>query len=302
MPEEIVFSCPMKDQRYLRTFEGEIDILTDTEFLVRGRLQDHALTLDYAWKVHTSGYQIVAARASQSDADPVRFDPELCKRQAGVEGIRIGRGFSKNFQKALGDEPGNDAHLFLAIEMARIAQQVYPCPPEIEQRFPTAATDARIAWQKDRACMSDIANSCHTYSDKTEALFAERVVRVGFEQELYSPRPGEQRMFWRHKRLSIVRKDSGFACECAMDDRVHDIRIAFDLEKTGMVSNARSEGRRLPYHGICEDAQLRTEGLNGLRMDGGHSLQLADRIGSANGCTHLFDLATDLLRLFKFQS
>jgi hypothetical protein len=301
MPK-IVLSSPMKDQIYSRTFAGEIDILTDKEFLVRGRLQDHALTLDYAWNMQTPDYQIVAARAEQSDANPACFDPELCRRQAGVAGIRIGRGFSKSFQNALGDLPGKDAHLFLAIEMARLAQQVYQASPEIEQQFPTAATDARVAWLKDRACMGAFANSCHTYRDETETLFAQREVRMGFSQELYSPRPGDKRMFWRDKRLSIARRDQGYACESVMDDRVHDIGIAFDIDETGLVSNARSQGLRLPYHGICDDPHTRTADLNGMRVDSGYSRQFADRIGGATGCTHVFDLATDVMRLFRFQS
>ncbi len=301
MPK-IVLSSPMTDQTYSRTFAAEIDILTDNEILVRGRMQDHALTLDYTWNVRTPEYQVVGARAEQSDTDPAMFDPELCARQAGVAGIRIGRGFSKNFLNALGDLPGKDAHLFLAIEMARIAQQVYQFPPEFEAQFPATANRAKLSWQKDRAYMSDLANSCYTYRDETEALFAEREVRMGFDQDLYTPRPGDKRVFWRKKQLTITPRDGGFACESAMEDRIHEIRIAFDIDETGIFSNARSQGLRLPYHGICEDAQLRTEGLNGLRIGSGYILQFADRIGGARGCTHLFDLATDVMRLFKFQS
>lgn len=300
MPK-VVLSSPISGQTYSRTFTAEIDVLTDKETLVRGRMQDHRLTLDYAWNLQTPGYQIVAARAEQSDTDPASFDPELCTRQASVAGMRIGRGFSKSFQTALGELPGKDAHLFLAIEMARIAQQVYQSPPEIEERFPVEKDNARLYWLKDRVIMSDIANSCYTYRDETEALFAQREVRIGFDEALYTPRPGTRRMFWRKKQLTIARQGTGFACECAMDDRVHDIRIAFDIDETGLVSNARSQGLRLPYHGICDDAHARTAGLNGLRVDGGYSLQFADRVGGANGCTHLFDLATDVMRLFSFQ-
>jgi hypothetical protein len=300
MPK-ITPSTPMTDACYSRTFDAEIDIVTDNEILVRGRLQDQALTLDYAWNVRTPEYQVVAATAEQSHADPAEFDPELCARQAGVAGIRIGRGFSKNFLNALGDLPGKDAHLFLAIEMARIAQQVYQFPPEFEAQFPAIGNPAKLSWQKDRAYMSDLANSCYTYRDETEALFAEREVRAGFDPELYTPRPGDKRVFWRKKQLSISRQEAGFACESAMEDRIHDIRIAFDIDETGLVSNAQSRGLRLPYHGICEDAQLRTEGLKGLRVGSGYILQFADRIGGARGCTHLFDLATDVLRLFRFQ-
>jgi hypothetical protein len=299
---KVILSPLINGQTYSRTFTAEIDVLTDNETQVRGRLQDHRLTLDYAWNVQTPGYQIVAARAEQSDTDPASFDPELCTRQASIAGMHIGRGFSKSFLNALGDLPGKDAHLCMAIEMARIAQQVYQSPKEAGEQLPVEKDNFRLFWLKDRVIMSDIANSCYTYRDETEALFAQREVRLGFDEELYAPRPGTRRMFWRNKQLTIAKRGNGFACECAMDDRVHDIRIAFDINESGLVSNARSQGLRLPYHGICDDPHTRTAGLNGMRVDGGYSLQFADRLGGKNGCTHLFDLATDILRLFRFQS
>ena len=83
-----------------------------------------------------------------------------------------------------------------------------------------------------------------------------------------------------------------------MNDTVHEITLEFDLGPDGVISNARSTGLRLPYHGICEDAQLRTARLNGMRAND-DSIQFADRIGGSEGCAHLLDLSTDLARLFK---
>jgi hypothetical protein len=83
-----------------------------------------------------------------------------------------------------------------------------------------------------------------------------------------------------------------------MSDTVHEITIEFDLSVDGDISNARSTGLRLPYHGICEDAQLRTKRLNGMRISDG-SMHLTDRIGGPEGCAHLLDLSADVARLFK---
>src|SRR5262249_37424473 len=114
-----------------------------------------------------------------------------------------------------------------------------------------------------------------------------------------------KRVFWRSKQISVsLRQGAGgvvfYACESAMNDRIHDIKIGFDLSGEGVISNAESRGLRLPYHGICEDAQLRTPELNGMRVSAGFILQFANRVGGSQGCTHLFDLSMDVLRLFRF--
>ena len=114
------------------------------------------------------------------------------------------------------------------------------------------------------------------------------------------PKPGDKRVFWRTKSLSVNLTNHGYECESFMQDRIHDIKINFDLSYQGVISNAQSRGLRVPYHGICEDAQLRTPGLNGLQVTAEFIRQFADQVGGASGCTHLFDLSIDCLRLFRF--
>ncbi len=302
MPVEL--SVPAAQDEYVRTFDAEIDVLSESELLVRGRMSDHRFEFEHVWKVTTPGYEVTEARASQLRGGEDQFDPDLCYRYSGISGVRIGRGFSKRILNELGDLPGRQEHLFLAIEMARISQQVYQFPPEFDDRFAVSSegqTDqAYAAWRKDRAYMTDLINSCYTYRDESEALFKSREVRCGFDAQITRPKPGDNRVFWRGKRLSIALDGNGYRCQSAMDDRIHEIRIAFDLNADGVIANASSEGLRLPYHGICEDAQLRTSGLDGMRVSEGFILQFADRIGGAGGCTHLFDLSIDCLRLFKF--
>jgi Protein of unknown function (DUF2889) len=92
-----------------------------------------------------------------------------------------------------------------------------------------------------------------------------------------------------------------YACESAMEDSVHDIRIAFDLSGDGVISNTKSCGARAPYHGACEDLRLRTQSLNGLRVTGAFVAQFAENVGGAQGCGRLFDLSVDCLRLFTFK-
>jgi Protein of unknown function (DUF2889) len=306
---QIAFSIPIPQSTYERRFEAEIDALTDNELLVRGRMHDHRFTFEHVWRLRTPEFEVLEASAAQHAGDPSQFKPELCGRYANIKGVRLERGFSKGILTELGDFSGAQEHLFLAIEMARVGQQVYQVPLGFEAQLERddsvgASLTAYNFWKTDRAYMPKLANSCHTYRDASAVLFAEREVRTGFTADLYSPKAGDKRVFWREKGLSVaIRRDSAgnvfYACQSSMNDTVHDITVKFDLASDGVISNARSSGLRLPYHGICEDAQLRTARLNGMRANDDSSIQFADRIGGSEGCAHLLDLSTDLWRLFK---
>src|SRR5262245_46333107 len=292
----IELSIPLSHSSYRRTFAAEIDVLAENELLVRGSMRDHRFAFEHVWRLRTPDYEVIEAGARQIEGD---FDPQLLQRYAKVVGVRIGRGFSKRVISVLGDLPGAQESVLTAVEMARVGQQVYQYTPEFEARFPdsdgNSTEAARIVWMKDRAYMS-LANTCYTYRDESEGLFASREVRCGFGSELTRPKPGDKRVFWRKKRLAIELKASesggtAYACESAMEDNIHDIKISFDLSSDGDVSNARSHGARLPYHGICEDPHLRTPALNGMKVTGAFVRQFADHVGGVQGCTHLFDLS-----------
>lgn len=300
----IKLSLPIPQSGYVRPLAAEIDCLATDELLVRGQFQDHRFALEHTWHVRTADYEVIAARARQIKGDPQLFDPLLCERYPNIAGVRVGRGFTKQVQHALGNLPGLEEHLFFAIEMARVAQQVYQFPPGFEVQFDTTSSDsteqARIAWLKDRAYMPELANSCFTYRDESAELFNQREVRCGFGDNLTRPQPGDKRVFWRNKRVTIhPLPDGGYQCESAMQDRIHDIQISFKILAGGVIAEAQSRGERLPYYGICEAAQLRTSGLNNQRVSALYVKQFADQVGSSAGCTHLFDLSMDCLRLFK---
>jgi DUF2889 family protein len=302
----IELSIPLSHSNYRRVFSAEIDIPAENQSLVRGSMRDHRFAFEHVWKIRTPEYEIIEASARQIEGE---FDPRLCDRYAGIAGALIGRGFSKRVLSELGDAPGAQEHLLAAIEMARVGQQVYHYTAEFEARFPSsggsASEVARIAWLKDRAYMG-LANTCYAYRDESEGLFAGREVRCGFDAELTRPKAGVKRVFWRNKRVAVelkegVNGETLYACESVMEDAVHDIGIGFDLSSDGMISNARSRGARLPYHGICEDPHLRTPSLEGLKVTGAFVAQFAEHVGGSQGCAHLFDLSIDVLRLFKFK-
>ncbi len=231
MPASIQPTIPTVDGVYNRTFEAQIDCVAADELFVLGKMRDHRFEMTQSWRLRTPAYEVLEANATLVFGSDV-IARETCERYTGIAGVRIGRGFSKRILEATGDGRGSQEILLFAIEMARVGQQVYQFPPSLDEEFASTSTDptevARIAWLKDRAFMPDLANSCHTYRDESEKLFAERAIRCGFNSELTHPRPGDSRAFWRRKQLRIETDDrGGLGCESEMQDSIHDIAVRF---------------------------------------------------------------------------
>lgn len=292
-------TVPLDGAGYSRSFEGEIDVIDRSRLAVRGRMRDRRLDLEHHWLLATPDYEILEGSAWQHEGGAA----QPCERYAGIRGARIGRGFSKRVLEALGESPAAQQHLLLAIDMARLGQQIYQFPPGFEEGFQrrpdVRSADALVSWEKDRAYMGALAESCYTYRDASAELFRTREIVCTFGAELTHPAPGTKRAFWRRKQLSIQALPDGFACESRMEDSLHDIVIGFHLDREGLVSQARSHGARLPYRGLCDEPQRRTARLDGVRLTAQFINQLAEHVGGAQGCTHLFDLSADCLRLFR---
>jgi hypothetical protein len=299
-------SVPLTGEEYRREFAASIDVPAMNRVLVRGRMTDAGVDIEHTWLLSLPDYEVLEATARQHKGDISVVAPELCSRYAGITGVRIGRGFSKRILSALGsDLPGASAHLLLAVDMARVGQQVFQFPPEFDERFPVQFAGpsglALASWAKDRAYTAALANSCFTYRDQSEAVFRERAVVCNFGSDISRPVAGTENVFWRRKQLTIRAAGEGFACASAMQDNVHEIGVRFTLDGNGTIASASSLGDRLPYSGLCESPHLRVKSLVGLRLTKAYVDQFADRVGGSQGCTHLFDLSIDCLRLFRFE-
>jgi hypothetical protein len=300
---------PLPDSGYRRTFDAEIDDHGETTLRVRGVLEDHRCRLEHEWILRPPEYEVIEAAARHIDDRQGILSPEIATRYPLICGVRLGRGFTRRVREALAELPGHQEHLALAIDMARVGQQVYKLPTGYSERFrplaahlpPGPSHVARIAWEQDRAYMPALRNSCYALRDETVSLFDERHV-ISFDPESTSPAPGQKRFFWRTKRLHITALPDGrgYRCRNGMDDTVHEIALGFDLAPDGTLTRAESQGRRVPYRGICDDAQARTLGLNGLRVDHAFVQRVGEAVGGVTGCTHLFDLAVDCLRCFAW--
>lgn len=303
-------TLPLPTGGYVRTFEAEIDDYAETALRVRGVLADHRCRLEHEWILRTPEYEVIEASARHIDDDQGLLSPEIETRYPMIRGVRIGRGFTMRVREALAKLPGHHEHLALAIEMARVGQQAYKLPAGFIERFrplaahmpPGPSQVARIAWEQDRAYMPALRNSCYALRDEAVSLFDERHI-VSFDPENTSPTPGQKRFFWRTKRLHITAlpDGGGYRCRNVMDDTIHEITIGFDLAPDGTLRQAESQGMRLPYRGICDDAQARTLGLNGLQVDRAFVQRVGETVGGTTGCAHLFDLAIDCLRFFTWR-
>jgi hypothetical protein len=125
-----------------------------------------------------------------------------------------------------------------------------------------------------------------------------------FDAKLTRPQPGDQRLFWRNKRLSIKQQagSSAYACESAMEDRIHDIKISFQLSNEGCDFPGAKPRCAPALSRLMRRPTSAYAGLNGLRVTSAFVAQFAEQVGGASGCTHLFDLSIDVLRLFKFSN
>jgi hypothetical protein len=298
---------PIPATGYTRRFEAAVDTLATEAIVVRGRMRDHRMAHEQAWTVRTPAYVIVEAAAHVSEGEPEIAAPELAERLRAIAGLAIGPGLTREIRDRLGELPGAREYLWLAIEMARVSQQVYRLPNGFGDRFlpivshlPSPSREARLAWETDRAWMPELANSCHTYRDASADLFAERAVRCTFATNLTSPAADRQAVFERAKRLALSWGPGGaLRCSSSMRDTVHDIEVELRIDPDGTIRQASSRGQRLPYAGLCEEAQARTPMLEGRRLDGAFTRLVAATVGGALGCTHLFDLACDALRMLE---
>ena len=192
-------SLPLPSDGYIRTFEAEIDYLADSIMRVRGVQTDHRHALEYDWVLRFPDYQILQASARHLSGEPTVLSPQLLSRCTTIQGTHASQGFTKTMRAALGDLPGHQEHLAMAIDMARVSLQGFPVPKGDHERFAASAAMlppgpsrvARMAWERDRVDWSGICNSCYAYRDESAALFEERTVQC-FDLDLASPDPGRQ--------------------------------------------------------------------------------------------------------------
>jgi hypothetical protein len=204
-------------------------------------------------------------------------------------------GLTRRVAEVVGAGRGAGLVADATIEAARLSRQVTKLPRDRAER---ARDGAWECWQLDTAGWIDLPDSCFTYSDAGRALFAGRTVICPSEPDLYSPRPGQRRVFVRRKVARLERRDTTVRLFHSMHDNVHGFELEYEVDATsGRILTARSLTPKLPYLGICSEVQGRIDRLVGEVVDDGLRKRIQGHLGGSGGCAQLYDLTSDLLKL-----
>ena len=280
--------------RYERVMDGVTDNTHDDAFTHTVRLADPDRTLELrVVALPSPEYLIREARAYAVDGD---VDPAAVAAVPALGGVRMVGGLTRMVADTVGTGPSGALIVDAAIEVARLARQVAKLPREQANR--AASGDPLACWTLDTTGWIDLPDSCFTYSPQGRALFGTRTVVSPMQPDLYSPRPGQSRVFVRRKVARIERVDGRLRLFHSMHDNVHGFELTFEVDAaTGRIERADSVTSRLPYAGICSEPQGKIKALIGETVDGTLRKRLSGHVGGVSGCAQLFDLTADLLKL-----
>jgi Protein of unknown function (DUF2889) len=280
-------------ERYERVMDGVTDNTHDDAFTHTVRLTepDRAVELSVL-ALPSPAYTVreACARALAGDVDPT-----VVAAVSKLAGVRMIAGLTRTVAVAVGEGAGAALIVDAAVEAARLARQVAKSPRERAER--AADGDPWECWQLDTAGWIDLPDSCFTYSDAGRALFGTRTITTRMQPDLYSPRPGQTRVFVRRKVVRLERLAGRLSLFHSMHDNVHGFELTYELDiATGRILRADSVTSRLPYAGICSEPQGKIKTLIGETVDAGLRRRLSAHVGGESGCAQLFDLTADLLK------
>jgi len=182
------------------------------------------------------------------------------------------------------------------IEVARLARQVARMPRAEAER--ATAGDALACWTLDTTGWVDLPNSCFTYSEAGRQLVGTRTVATPMVPDLYSPRPGQRKVFERRKVARLEVAGGRLRLFHSMHDNVHGFEITYEIDlDSSRVVRAEHLTPRLPYMGICSEPQRKITTLLGETVDPGLRKRIQATLGGESGCAQLYDLTADLLKL-----
>lgn len=281
--------------RYERVLAGWVDNTHDDAFTLTAELRDDDLGVEVvAVATPSPGYEVreAACRILEGPADPA-----VARGFGSLAGARMVGGFTRRVAEAVGSGPGAQFVVDAAIEVARLARQVLKLPPERAR----LAGDPWQCWQLDMSGWVDFPGSCFTYTDAGRAFFGTRSVTTPMGPDIYSPPPGKPRVFNRRKVARLERRGSVLALFHSMFDEVHGFELRYEIDlPTGKIVRADSATPRLPYMGICEEPQRKIQSLLGQPVDPELRKRIQTLIGGSAGCSQLYDLTSDLIKLLTF--
>ena len=283
--------------RYERVMDGWVDNLHDDALTHTVHLADSDRAVEVeivAWP--SPSYEIREARCRAIAGDVAAGVTAGFPRAAGT--AMVG-GLTRRVAEAIGSGAGAGLVVDATVEAARLARQVAKLPRARAER---AREGAWECWRLDTEGWIDLPDSCFTYTDAGRALFASRTVVCASGPDLYSPRPGQRRVFVRRKVARLERAGDTLVLFHSMHDDVHGFELHYEVDAaSGRIVSARALTPKLPYLGICSEPQRRIDRLVGETLDAGLRKRIQGHLGGASGCAQLYDLTSDLLKLVAAQ-
>jgi hypothetical protein len=281
--------------RYERVMHGWVDNLHEDALTHTVRLSDDDRGLEVAVVALPSpSYAIHEARLTPLTEDVA---PSVAAGFTGLAGSALVGGLTRQVAGLVGEGPGGALAVDATIEVGRLARQVAKMPRAQAER--AASGDPRECWQLDTTGWVELPNSCFAYSEAGRRLLDTRTVAAQMNPDLYSPRPGQRRVFERRKIARLERVDGGLLrLFHSMHDNVHGFEITYEIDlATAKIVRAEHITPRLPYMGICSEPQRRITSLLGETADAGLRKRIQTTLGGEGGCGQLYDLTSDLLKL-----
>ena len=281
-------------QRYERVTQGWVDNTHEDAFTHTARITDPDRALEVSVVALPSPtYAIREARLTPLSG-PV--DAALASGFARLAGTDMVAGLTRRVSELVGQGEGTALAVDATIEVARLARQVAKMPRGAAER--AASGDPLACWTLDTTGWADLPNSCFTYSPAGRALFGTRAITTPMVPDLYSPRPGQRRVFERRKVARLERVDRRLRLFHSMHDNVHGFEITYEVDlATATIVRAEHVTPRLPYMGVCSEPQRRIASLLGERVDRDLRKRIGATLGGEAGCAQLYDLTADLLKL-----
>lgn len=279
--------------RYERVMHGWVDNTHDDALTHTVRLTD----ADRALEVAVVALPPPAYAIREACLTPLAGDvaPSLVAAFPRLAGARMVGGLTRQAAELLGRAPGAALAVDAVIEVARLSRQVARMPRAAAER---AAGDALACWTLDTTGWADLPNSCFTYSGAGRALFGTRTIATPMVADLYSPRPGQRKVFERRKVARLERAGDRLRLFHSMHDNVHGFELTCEIDlATGTVTRAEHLTPRLPYMGVCSEPQRRLAALVGETADTGLRKRIQGLLGGEGGCAQLHDLTADVLKL-----
>jgi hypothetical protein len=294
--------CRLLDDadRYERTVSGWVDVPRPGLLRFSTRQNDHRSSVDVSLDATPSpAFDVARAAGTWRSPEPGGGRQDLTDRLSRLAGLQLVPGFRRRVVEILGPEDARTPFVADAvIEAARLSRQV----TQLEEREVPAEPTPLDLRRLDLMAWPEFADMCFTYSAASSALFGDPAVRVPASLDMYIPRSGTRFAFHRYKRAAVELSGGVLKLYQSMFDQVHGFELWYDVDvKTRRILRARSLTPRLPYMGICDQAQGRQQALVGLALDERWPVTLREATAGSHGCFQLADLTADLFRLLSLE-